>query len=219
MTLGPAPRIDVRLASAGAAGVAYLTLDNRGKLNTLDRALMIEFIATVGTLAASDDLRALVLTGAGDKAFIGGASIPEMAALDRDSAASSSRWCTGPATACGMPPVPVIARIDGYALGAGLGSGGLLRSAGCVQPREIRHAGSQSRPSLGGGGGAYPAPDRGWPCARAVAAGRDHRCRDCAGLGLGRARGRAGSARQRSRKSYCALFRCWAARPYAGRKR
>ncbi|HVV62674.1 MAG TPA: enoyl-CoA hydratase [Pseudolabrys sp.] len=115
-----APRIDLRLGERAGGVVAYLTLDNRAKLNTLDRALMNEFIATVGSLAAREEVRALVLTGAGDKAFIGGASIPEMAALDRDSAGEFITLVHRTSDCLRRFPVPVIARIDGYALGAGL---------------------------------------------------------------------------------------------------
>src|SRR5260370_37320840 len=81
MTDAAAPRIEVRLTSDERGAVAYLTVDNRRKLNTLDRALMTDFVRQVEALAGRDDLRALVLTGAGDKAFIGGANIPQMAAL------------------------------------------------------------------------------------------------------------------------------------------
>jgi enoyl-CoA hydratase/carnithine racemase len=112
--------IDLRLDARAGGTVAFLTLDNRKKLNTLDRALMQQFIAAVEPLAARDDLRALVISGAGGKAFIGGASIPEMAALDKDSAKD---FITLVHRTCGslrQLPVPVIARIDGYALGAGL---------------------------------------------------------------------------------------------------
>ncbi len=77
-----AGRVDVRLDARDGGTLVYLTVDNRAKLNTLDRALMGEFVATVEALYQRNDLRALVLAGAGDKAFIGGASIPEMAALD-----------------------------------------------------------------------------------------------------------------------------------------
>jgi enoyl-CoA hydratase/carnithine racemase len=112
-----APRIDLRL---DRRGVATLTLDNRAKLNTLDRTLMIGFIEQVEALAARDDLRALVITGAGDKAFIGGASIPEMAALDRDTAEGFITFVHRTCDSLRRLPVPVIARIDGYALGAGL---------------------------------------------------------------------------------------------------
>ena len=113
-------RVGVRLDARERGTIATLTVDNRAKLNTLDRALMIEFIAQVEALAARDDLRALVLTGAGDRAFIGGASIPEMAALTRDSARDFITLVHRTCEALRRLPVPVIARIDGYALGAGL---------------------------------------------------------------------------------------------------
>jgi enoyl-CoA hydratase/carnithine racemase len=81
---------------------------------------MKDFIATVDELASREELRALVLSGAGDKAFIGGASIPEMAALDRDSARDFITLVHRTCDALRRLPVPVIAAIDGYALGAGL---------------------------------------------------------------------------------------------------
>lgn len=120
MSDAAASRVDLRLDQRAGGKVAYLTIDNRAKLNTLDRALMIEFIDTVEALAARDDLRALVLAGAGDKAFIGGASIQEMAALDRDSAKGFITLVHRTCDCLRRLPVPVIARIDGYALGAGL---------------------------------------------------------------------------------------------------
>jgi enoyl-CoA hydratase/carnithine racemase len=113
-------RVTLRLDTRERGTVAYLTVDNRAKLNTLDRALMIDFIEKVEQLSARDDLRALVLNGAGDKAFIGGASIPEMAALDRDSAEGFITLVHRTCDCLRRLPVPVIAAIDGYALGAGL---------------------------------------------------------------------------------------------------
>lgn len=120
MSGAAASRVDLRLDQRAGGKGAYLTLDNRAKLNTLDRALMIEFIEQAEALAARDDLRALVLRGAGDKAFIGGASIEEMAALDRDGAKGFITLVYRTCDCLRRLPVPVIARIDGYALGAGL---------------------------------------------------------------------------------------------------
>ena len=120
MTGTPAPRVDLRLDPRAGGTVGYLTIDNQAKLNTLDRALMREFIEKVDALRAHDELRALVLAGAGDKAFIGGASIPEMAVLDRDSAEGFITLVHRTCDALRQLPVPVIARLDGYALGAGL---------------------------------------------------------------------------------------------------
>jgi enoyl-CoA hydratase/carnithine racemase len=119
MTASPA-RIELRLNRREQGIVAYLTVDNRAKLNTLDRALMLAFIEQVENLNAQDDLRALVLTGAGEKAFIGGASIPDMAALDRTNAQDFITLVHRTCDCLRRLPVPVIARIDGYALGAGL---------------------------------------------------------------------------------------------------
>jgi enoyl-CoA hydratase len=115
-----AARIDLRLDRREQGLIAYLTLDNRTKLNTLDRALMLALIEHVESLHANDDLRALVLSGAGEKAFIGGASIPEMAALGRDNAQDFITLVHRTCDWLRRLPVPVIARIDGYALGAGL---------------------------------------------------------------------------------------------------
>ncbi len=100
--------------------VARLTIDNAAKLNSLDSTLMSEIIQTADGLAADPQLRLVVLTGAGERAFVGGADIGEIAALDRDSARG---FITLVHRCCDMfrrLPVPVIARIDGYALGAGL---------------------------------------------------------------------------------------------------
>ena len=120
MAEASAPRIDVRLASDERGTVATVTVDNRSKLNTIGSALMREFIAQVEMLSGRDDLRALVLTGAGDKAFIGGANIPEMATLNSASARDFITLVHRTCDCLRQCPAPVISRIDGYALGAGL---------------------------------------------------------------------------------------------------
>lgn len=104
-----------------ARGVAYLTLDHRAKLNTLNAALMREVIETMAALRARDDLRCAVLTGAGDRAFIGGADIREMAAVEAPAEGEAFiRLVHGVCDAMRALPVPVIARIEGFCLGAGL---------------------------------------------------------------------------------------------------
>jgi enoyl-CoA hydratase/carnithine racemase len=100
--------------------VARLTIDNAKKLNTLNRALMVEIVEAIELLEADRALRLVILSGAGERAFVGGADINELAALDQDSARDFitlvHRCCDG----FRRLAVPVIARIDGYALGAGL---------------------------------------------------------------------------------------------------
>ncbi len=103
-----------------ARGVATVTIDNRAKLNAAGASTIRELADAVNTLGTGDDLRAVVLRGAGERAFIGGADINELARLD---ATSARAFITGVHRACDALrrcPVPVIARAQGYALGAGL---------------------------------------------------------------------------------------------------
>ena len=100
--------------------LARLTIDNASKLNSLNRALMVEIIEAANGLAADPRLRLVVLTGAGERAFVGGADIGEIAMLDRERAHAFITLVHRCCDAFRRLPVPVIAQIDGYALGAGL---------------------------------------------------------------------------------------------------
>jgi enoyl-CoA hydratase/carnithine racemase len=118
MTHQPFVRVDIEPRETGM--VARVTIDNATKLNVVGSALMAEFVAAIAALGAREDLRAVVLTGAGERAFIGGADIREMAGLDP---ARAREFITGLHRMCASLrdlPVPVIARVNGYALGAGL---------------------------------------------------------------------------------------------------
>ncbi len=118
--MATAPRVHVHPEPRAAGLVAHVTIDNASKLNVVGAALIAEAVAALAALGAREDLRAVVLTGAGERAFIGGADIREMAALD---AVRAREFITGLHRLCAALrelPVPVIARINGYALGAGL---------------------------------------------------------------------------------------------------
>jgi enoyl-CoA hydratase/carnithine racemase len=110
----------MRLESREGGTVALIAVDNRRKLNILGRALMRDFIAAIEEAGARDDLRAIVITGAGERAWIGGANILEMAELDMQSAREFITLLHRACRALRDCPVPVIAAIRGYALGAGL---------------------------------------------------------------------------------------------------
>ncbi|MDB5464007.1 MAG: enoyl-CoA hydratase [Phenylobacterium sp.] len=101
--------------------VAYVEIDNQKKLNSLSSEVMSQFIDVFRNLSADPALRAVVLSGAGDKAFIGGANIDEMAAVDSPEAARAFILKVhGCCQAIRDLPVPVIAAVDGWCLGAGL---------------------------------------------------------------------------------------------------
>src|SRR3954471_23385426 len=100
--------------------VARITIDNAAKLNTINRALAVEIVETIKQFEDDAALRLVILTGAGERAFVGGADLNELAHFDRETAgefiALVHRCCDG----FRRLAAPVIARIDGYALGAGL---------------------------------------------------------------------------------------------------
>ena len=104
----------------GKAHVARLTIDNPKKLNILGREALRALVEAMRAIERNDQVRAVVVTGAGDKAFIGGARIEELAALDP---ASAREFITLVHDACAAVrdyPLPVIARVNGYCIGAGL---------------------------------------------------------------------------------------------------
>jgi enoyl-CoA hydratase/carnithine racemase len=103
-----------------AGRVATVTVDHQQRINILNRALTEALRDRFRELAAIDDLRAVVLTGAGDRAFIGGADINEMVEFAPDAAETFIRILHETCQAIRDLPVPVIARIRGYCLGAGL---------------------------------------------------------------------------------------------------
>jgi enoyl-CoA hydratase/carnithine racemase len=116
----PDPTVQVLVEERNLGPVARVTIENSAKLNTLNSHLMIAFVEAVEKLADRDDLRAVVLTGAGPKAFIGGANILDMATLNAETAEGFITLVHRCCDSLRNLPVPVIARVNGYTLGAGL---------------------------------------------------------------------------------------------------
>jgi len=121
MSSDDASQVEMRLDERRGGLVAVVTVNNASRLNAMHSALMDEFVERLSPLMADAELRALVLTGAGDKAFIGGADIREMSALAN--AEDGRRFITRLHLCCDAIraiPVPTIARINGLTLGGGL---------------------------------------------------------------------------------------------------
>jgi enoyl-CoA hydratase len=100
--------------------IAHVTIDNSAKLNSLNRDLMTGIVGAAAELGSDPELRLVTLSGAGERAFVGGADVGEIAELDHVTARSFITLVHRCCDAFRRLPVPVIARIDGYALGAGL---------------------------------------------------------------------------------------------------
>ena len=113
--------VTVRHETRPRGRIAHVAIDNRAKLNSLSSAVMAEFTELFGALAGEPGLRAVVLGGAGDKAFVGGANIDEMAALTGPAEARAFILKVhGCCRAVRDLPCPVIAAVNGWCLGAGL---------------------------------------------------------------------------------------------------
>jgi enoyl-CoA hydratase len=102
------------------SGVALLTINRADKLNALNRTLLSELSLALDEVAEDERVRALVITGAGSKAFVAGADIAEIAALEDDEAGVEfARYGQGIFSQIERLPIPVIMAINGYALGGG----------------------------------------------------------------------------------------------------
>ena len=114
------PHIAVTRETHAQGIVARVTVSNPAKLNVIGTALMHDLRAAFATLSEAPDLRAVVLAGEGDRALIGGADINEMADLTPETGRALITALHLACSAIRACPVPVIARLQGYTLGAGL---------------------------------------------------------------------------------------------------
>ncbi len=107
----------VVLSRRGAAGI--LTIRRPEVLNALNRATLAEIVRAVDLLEADDDVRVVIVTGDGEKSFISGADINELAVLDPRGAEAISRFGQAAVDRLAGSPKPVIAAVNGYAFGGG----------------------------------------------------------------------------------------------------
>src|SRR5246127_3744379 len=108
----------VKIARDG--GSVTVEVINSRPLNIVGSGAIQELTEAFRAIGHDSDVRAVVLRGTGEKAFIGGADINEMVTLDRASAEAFIRRLAGMCEAIRECPVPVIARLAGWCLGGGL---------------------------------------------------------------------------------------------------
>ncbi len=100
-------------------GIATITFNRPKALNALNGALLDELSRALDEIAADDDIRALVLTGAGDKSFVAGADITELATFNSLSAKVFAEAGHRIILKLQRLPIAVIAAVNGFALGGG----------------------------------------------------------------------------------------------------
>ncbi|ABM57416.1 enoyl-CoA hydratase [Verminephrobacter eiseniae] len=117
-------------------GIATVTIRNAGALNILSSPVLLDLIAAFEALAQEPVLRVAILRGTGDRAFVAGADIKEMGALAPETAPAFIDRLRRLCDAVRCLPVPVIARVAGWALG-----GGLELAAAC----DLRYASNRAQ--------------------------------------------------------------------------
>ncbi|MBI4866220.1 MAG: enoyl-CoA hydratase/isomerase family protein [Candidatus Wallbacteria bacterium] len=101
------------------APVGTITINRPDKLNALNAAVMTELSGALREMEADDTVRVIVLTGAGEKAFVAGADIAELAKMKPFSGRKDSSFGQEILFQIEQLAKPVVAAINGYALGGG----------------------------------------------------------------------------------------------------
>jgi enoyl-CoA hydratase len=116
--------------------VAVVTIDRQEALNALNVETLTELRDRLRELAEDESARVVLLTGAGDRAFVAGADIKYMSGLGPDEAKEWGALGHEAALLLEQMPKPTIAAVNGFALG-----GGCELALGC----DLRYASSRAR--------------------------------------------------------------------------
>jgi enoyl-CoA hydratase len=101
------------------APVATITINRPKALNALNDVTINELDEAIGIIEDSDEVQAVIITGAGKKAFVAGADISRMPDMDKKAAEEFSKQGSKVFRRLEQLPVPVVAAVNGFALGGG----------------------------------------------------------------------------------------------------
>ena len=99
--------------------IGILTINRPDSLNAMNREVLLEFINELKKIQSEKDIRVIIITGSGEKAFIAGADIKLMQKMNREEAFDFANLGQELANLIEKSAKPVIAAVNGYALGGG----------------------------------------------------------------------------------------------------
>ena len=99
--------------------IAVATINRPKALNALNSEVLSDLDELVATVKADDEIRALVITGSGEKAFVAGADIGEMSTLTKEGGTAFGKHGNDVFRRIETLPIPTIAAVNGFALGGG----------------------------------------------------------------------------------------------------
>ena len=99
--------------------IGTLTINRPDSLNAMNREVLIEFINGLKKIQSDKEIRVIIITGSGEKAFIAGADIKLMQKMNREEAFDFANLGQELANLIEKSAKPVIAAVNGYALGGG----------------------------------------------------------------------------------------------------
>jgi enoyl-CoA hydratase len=100
-------------------GVACITVNRPDKLNALSHTVITELATVTSRIEEEAAIRAAIITGSGPKAFVAGADIGELSACNAAEAEALSRLGSGVFRRLERSPKPILAAVNGFALGGG----------------------------------------------------------------------------------------------------
>lgn len=113
------PTFETLLLEIDEAGIALLTINRPDKLNALNKQVFDDLDACIAHIESNDAVKAVIITGAGEKAFVAGADIKELNVLDAEAARQVSIRGQKVFQRIEDLNIPAIAVVNGFALGGG----------------------------------------------------------------------------------------------------
>ena len=107
------------IVSTDDDGICLVTINRPDKLNALNAQVITDLESVFAAIRTDEDVRAVILTGAGEKSFVAGADIRRFTELDSESGYQFARRGQTVFDSIEQQRKPVVAAVNGYALGGG----------------------------------------------------------------------------------------------------